>query len=53
MEQVTTVGIDLAKRVFALHGVDGLPILVPDSLRVSGFYSPLLQMQFFAAMANS
>jgi transposase len=22
MEQVTTVGIDLAKRVFALHGVD-------------------------------
>jgi transposase len=24
MEQVTTVGIDLAKRVFALHGVDAL-----------------------------
>lgn len=24
MEQVTTVGIDLAKRVFALHGVDGM-----------------------------
>jgi transposase len=24
MEQVTTVGIDLAKRVFALHGVDGV-----------------------------
>jgi hypothetical protein len=23
MEKVTTVGIDLAKRVFALHGVDG------------------------------
>lgn len=23
MEQITTVGIDLAKRVFALHGVDG------------------------------
>ena len=22
MEQITTVGIDLAKRVFALHGVD-------------------------------
>src|SRR5574341_941892 len=24
MEKITTVGIDLAKRVFALHGVDGL-----------------------------
>ena len=24
MEQITTVGIDLAKRVFALHGVDGV-----------------------------
>jgi transposase len=24
MEKVTTVGIDLAKRVFALHGVDGI-----------------------------
>jgi transposase len=24
MEKVTTVGIDLAKRVFALHGVDGM-----------------------------
>ena len=23
MDKVTTVGIDLAKRVFALHGVDG------------------------------
>jgi transposase len=23
MEQVTTVGIDLAKNVFSLHGVDG------------------------------
>src|SRR5438132_12457345 len=23
MEKITTVGIDLAKRVFALHGVDG------------------------------
>ena len=23
MEKVTTLGIDLAKRVFALHGVDG------------------------------
>jgi transposase len=23
MEMVTTLGIDLAKRVFALHGVDG------------------------------
>ena len=23
MEKVTTAGIDLAKRVFALHGVDG------------------------------
>lgn len=24
MEQVTTLGIDLAKRVFALHGIDGM-----------------------------
>jgi len=24
MDKVTTAGIDLAKRVFALHGVDGL-----------------------------
>jgi len=23
MEQITTVGIDLAKNVFSLHGVDG------------------------------
>ena len=23
MEQITTVGIDLAKSVFSLHGVDG------------------------------
>jgi hypothetical protein len=24
MDQITTVGIDLAKRVFSLHGVDGV-----------------------------
>ena len=28
MEQITTVGIDLAKNVFSLHGVDGAGRLV-------------------------
>ena len=28
MEQITTVGIDLAKRVFALHGVDAVGSVV-------------------------
>ncbi len=39
MEKITTVGIDLAKQVFALHGVDGAGrvVLRKYGNRVRGF----------------
>ena len=36
MEKITTVGIDLAKRVFVLHGVDamGRVVLIGDAAKI-------------------
>lgn len=30
MEKLTTLGIDLAKRIFVLHGVDGAGLVMPQ-----------------------
>ena len=45
MDKITTVGIDLAKRVFALHGVDASGrVVLRKTVRREQFVEPLAKL---------